>query len=472
MRKPRNSHADVALAHRPPGLTITRWLYDELRGAILAGRFERGAAIAPTRDLASQHGISRRIVVNVFDQLRDEGYLEAHVGRGTVVSASIPEDYLSRTSATSKPSEAPPKPHPVRPFRATIPALTEFPADLWARLSARETRRASVSLLAGNDPAGFWPLREAIRDYLGASRGVTCHAGQIVITSGAQQGVDIIARATIRPGDSVWIEDPGYKDAAEAFRLAGAKVVPVPVDEHGIVPDAGRARCPKPRAIYLTPAHQFPLGVTLRLDRRLDLLQWAQNNRVLIFEDDYDSEFRYFGKPIPAMRGLGAPDRVFLLGTFNKSLFPAVRLGYVVVPEEWVDPVLRLRDAVDRYPPALPQATLAAFLTEGHFTKHLRRMRELYGDRLTALRSNVSRYLGGVLELPQIEAGINIPAFLRNRLTSQQAGDRATRNNIEVWALDRFTFQQPDPSGLVLGFAAFSEREIRKGVVELAQALA
>ncbi len=466
---------DLVLSPRNPDLTLTQWLYEELRQAILDGRLRRGAAIPTTRALASQHGVSRRIVVNAFDQLRDEGYLEARVGAGTQVSESVPEDFLAALPSQRRPRAAASAgsfyQRPVRPFRPIEPALSEFPMDVWARLAGRCLRNVSTAILAGGDAAGYLPLREAIVDYLGSSRGVSCSPEQIVITSGTQQALDLLSRVVLQPGDKVWVEDPGYSEAIQMFRLAGAKIIPVQVDENGLDPDRGRQKCPRPKAIYLTPAHQFPLGATLRLDRRLHLLQWSRQQGVLIIEDDYDSEFRFSGRPVPAMKGLAGSEHVFLLGTFNKSLFPALRLGYMVVPDAWRDAVLKLRRQIERYPPGLSQVVLASFLSDGHFARHLRRMRELYGARLTALRHDVHRYLSGVLKLPNIEAGLNTPAFLLNGMSSRQAADLAQSRGLEAWPLDRYAINRKDLRGLILGFAAFDEREIRRGVTELARAL-
>jgi GntR family transcriptional regulator / MocR family aminotransferase len=466
----------LALAPRASGVTITRWLYDELRRAILDGRLRRGAAIPPSRGLAIEYGMSRRIVVNVFDQLRDEGYLEARTGAGTRVSARVPEDFLAKSRFT----QATPRQdavegmyrRPARPFRPIEPALAEFPMEIWARLAGRCMRRASLSDLAGGDQAGYRPLREEIAAYLGGSRGVSCSASQIVITSGTQQALDLLSRAILKPGDPVWMEDPGYTDAIEMFEQAGAEIVPVPVDARGIDVDRGRAKCPLPAAVYVTPAHQFPLGVTMELDRRLQLLQWSRRKKVPVIEDDYDSEFRFSGRPVPALKGLAGAEHVFLLGTFNKALFPALRLGYMVVPDAWIDSVLRLRRRVERYAPGLSQMVLASFLAEGQFARHLRRMRELYGARLASLRQDVDRYLKGVLSLPEIEAGLNTPAWLHNGMTSKQAARLAEMAHLETWPLDRFAIARTDLRGLVLGFAAFDKREIRAGVIALAKALA
>ncbi|QSQ23192.1 PLP-dependent aminotransferase family protein [Pyxidicoccus parkwayensis] len=471
----------LSLPPRQSGTTLTQWLYEELRRAMLSGRLRRGASLPTTRALAAEYGISRRIVVEVFERLRDEGYLHARVGVGTRVSENLPEDSLAGPVSPSRPRRAiNPLENlaqhavhgwPVRPFRAFEPALSEFPVELWARLTSRCMRRAGGAILAGGDSAGLRALREAIAEYLGASRGVACSADDIIVTSGAQQGLDLLARVLLRPDDSVWVEDPAYPDAVEIFRLTGAKVVPVAVDAHGIDPKIGRARCPRPKAIYLTPAHQFPLGMSLRLDRRLELLQWTRKEQTVVIEDDYDSEFRFSGKPLPALKGLGASEHVFLVGTFSKCLFPSLRLGYIVAPQRWRDPLLRLRRQVERYPPGLPQLVLASFLAEGHFARHLRRMRELYAGRLALLRSEVGSRLGGLLQIPDVEAGLNTPAYLLGSMTSREAVERARRRELEVWPLERYALARKDLRGLLLGFAALSDRQIRKGVTELARAL-
>jgi GntR family transcriptional regulator/MocR family aminotransferase len=467
----------LVLNPHPPSTTLTRWLYDELRAAILGGRLRRGARLPATRDLAALYTLSRRVVVNVYEQLRDEGYLESRTGAGTAVSRQVPEDYLARAprrDAPVRPADRTPAffRRPARPFRPIEPALDEFPVTAWARVSAHVLRRIGTQSLAGGDIAGAGPLREEIAAYLGASRGVVCAADQIVVVSGAQQSLDLLARLLIRPGDPVWMEDPGYTGAVEAFRIARARIVPVRVDDDGLDPAHGKRLCPRPKAVYLTPAHQFALGSTLALERRFDLLKWAHTAGAVLIEDDYDSEFRFSGRPLPALKGLDGADSVFLLGSFNKVLFPSLRLGYMVVPDAWMDRVLALRFQTDRYPPSLSQAILARFMAEGHFARHLRRMRELYGHRREALHRDVNRYLKGVLRVPRIQAGLNTPAFLTNGMNSADAAARAAAAELEAWPLDRFALRRRDIHGFLLGFAAFNEREIRTGVLALARALA
>jgi GntR family transcriptional regulator/MocR family aminotransferase len=356
----------------------------------------------------------------------------------------------------------------VRPFCPIEPALAEFPMKTWARITARVLSRSTPRSLARGEPGGSRALREEIVGYLGASRGVACTPEHVVIVAGAQQGLDLIARLVVRPGDPVWIEDPGYRGAVDAFRNARARIVPVRVDDDGLDPDDGRRRCPRPAAVYLTPAHQFCLGSALSLDRRMALLRWAKATGAVLIEDDYDSEFRYRGRPLSAMRGLDGGDAVFLLGTFSKVLFPGLRLGYLVVPDAWLDRVLALRYQTDLYPPAIAQAVLAAFLEGGYFARHLRQMRERYGARCAALQHAVERHLAGALSLPEIHAGLSTPAYLARGLSSHDIVERGARRGLDLWALDRYAIRRRDLRGLILGFAAFPERAIDDAVIALA----
>ncbi|HTE50435.1 MAG TPA: PLP-dependent aminotransferase family protein [Kofleriaceae bacterium] len=473
----------VSLRARPPGITISAWLYGELRAAILDGRLRRGARVPATRDLAQRHGVSRGVVVEAYERLGDEGYVTSAMGSGTIVSQRVFEDYQAtaagrapragKTAVGGDPRRAtsPAVQPAARPFCPVEPAVKAFPIAIWARTTARTMRSLTARSLSRGDPRGSAALRESIAGYLGAARGVACHPDQIVILSGVQQGLDLIARLLVRPGDAVWIEDPGYGGAVDAFRNAGARIVPVRVDQDGLDPEHGRAQCARPRAVYLTPAHQFTLGVALSLDRRMELLRWARTSGAALIEDDYDSEFRYRGRPLPALKSLAGGDSVFLLGTFNKVLFPSLRCGYLVAPDPWIDRIAALRYQTDLYPSAMLQATLTAFIDEGHFARHLRRMRELYAARREALETHIARRLGGLLRLPEIQAGLSTPAYLLDGRSSRQACELATREGLDVWALDRHALRRRDLRGLVLGFAAFSEREIRDGVTALARAL-
>lgn len=462
-------------ATKPDGVTLTHWLYDEIRGAILSGKLKRGWALPATRHLAETTGVSRHIVVNVYEQLATEGYIGGEVGRGTFVRNEIHEDFLA-SAEQPEPVEA----HeiwadgytpPIRPFVIMQPAIDQFPLWAWKRAAARALRQYSRELLSGGQVAGLLRLRAAIADYLASSRGIRCSAHNVVIVSGVLPAVHLIARLLIQPGDPVWFEDPGYTGAMHALQSCGARIIAVPVDENGLNVEHGRKLCSIPKAIYVTPAHQFGLGTALSLERRLALLTLARQHRTVLIEDDYDSEFRFAGRPLPAMKGMTGADEVFLLGTFNKSLFPSLRLGYMVVPDPWMDRVLALRFRIDRYPASLPQEILASFIESGDFIRHLRRMRQVYGERREILVREVDRHLGEILDIPAIEAGLYTPAYLRNGFCSVTASALAAKRGINAWPIDRFVLKRRNLNALLLGFACFPEAEIRSGILSLAKAL-
>jgi GntR family transcriptional regulator / MocR family aminotransferase len=291
------------------------------------------------------------------------------------------------------------------------------------------------------------------------------------MVSGVQQGLDLIARLLIKPGEAVWVEDPGYFGAIAAFRQAGARIIPVPVDEGGLSVSQGEKLWKSAKAAYLTPAHQFPLGMAMPVERRIAVLKWARETGAFLIEDDYDSEYRFDGRPMPALQGLDKAGSVIFLGTFNKVLFPSLRLGYLVAPTALLDPLLALRLGVDLHPPGLDQAILCDFMTEGHLGRHIRRMRDMYANRLDALQHDARRYLAGLLDVSPIQAGLNTAGFLRNGMVSRQAEAVAAKHGIEAPGLDRFTLKRRNVEGLLLGFAGFDEREIRRGIVTLAGAL-
>jgi GntR family transcriptional regulator/MocR family aminotransferase len=462
-------------AAKTEGVTLTRWLCDEIRGAILSGKLKRGWALPATRQLAQTARVSRHIVVNVYEQLAAEGYLEGEIGRGTFVRSEMLEDHLV-SAEQPEPVEAreiwaagydP----PIRPFRIMQPAIDQFPLWAWKRAAARSLRRCSRESLSGGQVAGLLRLRSAIASYLASSRGVSCSAHNVVIVSGVLPAVHLIAGLLINPGDPVWFEDPGYTGAKYVFESFGARIVAVPVDQNGLNVERGHKLCQTPSAIYVTPAHQFGLGTALSLERRLALLSLARQRRTVLIEDDYDSEFRFAGRPLPAIKGMNGADEVFLLGTFNKLLFPALRLGYLVVPDSWMDRVLALRFRMDRYPATLPQEILASFIESGDFINHLRRMRQLYGERREILGREAARHLDAVLEIPAIDAGLYTPAYLLNGMSSTTASSLAATQGIDAWPIDRFTLKRRDLRALLLGFACFPETEIRRGVLSLARAL-
>jgi GntR family transcriptional regulator/MocR family aminotransferase len=485
----RSATFDLVLGPRADGQSAQGWVYDGLRTAILEGRLRGGARLPATRDLAHQHGLARGTVVAAFAQLRAEGYLRSTVGSGTFVGAVPPDVLLGLERAADRPGPRPGtsrtvrvsrfasrvrafpvlEPRRTRAFRTDLPALELFPATLWAQVTGRVMRRASTRLLLGCEPLGHRPLREAVAAHLRAARGARCEPEQIAIVSGVQESLDLAARLLVDPGDRVCLEDPGYGGAARAFSAVGARLVPVPVDSEGLVVDQGRLR--GARLVYSTPAHQYPLGVTMSIARRLALLRWARSSGAVLFEDDYDGEFRYQGRPIPSLQGLEPEAPVLLAGSFGKVLFPALRLGYLVLPAGLVERVAALRSATVRHPPVLDQAVLAAFIEEGHLARHVRRMREVYAERRAALYDASERLLGERLVLSPVEAGLQTTGLLGAGLRASAVVRAAGEQDVEVTALGREWRGRFRREGLQLGFAAVPPEEIRRGVEVLARVL-
>ena len=484
----RSATLELVLGPRPRGQPAQRWVYEALRSAILAGRLRAGARLPATRDLARQQGLARGTVVAAFAQLQAEGYVRSTVGSGTFVG-EVPPDAL--LGFGGPPGRTPPRSRPVRfrqsrfarrvrpfpvleprrtrAFRTDLPALELFPASLWAQVTGRVLRRASTRLLLGCEPLGYRPLRIAIAAHLRASRGARCEAEQIAIVSGVQEALDLVARMLVDPGDRVCLEDPGYGGAARAFGAGGARLVPVPVDAEGLVVD--RQKLAGARVVYTTPAHQYPLGVTMSVARRLALLRWARASGAVLFEDDYDGEFRYQGRPIPALQGLEPDAPVLLAGSFGKVLFPALRLGYLVLPGPLVERVAALRSTTVRHPPVLDQAVLTAFIENGDLGRHVRRMREVYAERRAVLVDSAARELGEALALSPVEAGLQTSGLLGPGLRAEEVVRAAAERDVEVAPLGREWCGRFRRQGLLLGFAAVRPEEIRRGIAVLARVL-
>ncbi|HYU45392.1 MAG TPA: PLP-dependent aminotransferase family protein [Terriglobales bacterium] len=470
------------------GIPLYRWLYEQLRAAILEGRLRPGARLPGTRDVGEMFKLSRATVVTAFEQLKSEGYVEGRTGSGTYVSKVLPEQLLHagglraesrlphrRISLSAYAKRLQPfrslAARPVRAFRANQPALDLFPTALWAQVAARRLRRASAKLLAGGETLGYRPLRAAVAEYLNTSRGVRCTAEQVLIVSGAQEGLDRTARLLLNPGEPAWMEEPGYPGAVAVLRGVGAKICGIPVDAEGLDVQRGIGRWPLPNLMYVTPAHQFPLGVTMSLRRRLTLLEWARKAGVMIFEDDYDSEYRYSGRPVPALQGLDRAGVVIFGGSFSAVMFPAMRLGYLVVPPEMVDVFAAAQSVSTHHPPLLGQAVLCDFISEGHFARHIRRMREVYAERLNVLLKAAREQLEGAVEISNVEAGLQTIGWLRGKISAEEVARAAAEKNVEVVPLSRYAFGRARGNGIVLGFAAVESKELRRGVDELARVL-
>jgi GntR family transcriptional regulator/MocR family aminotransferase len=443
---------------------------------------------AACRHLAKEYELSRATVVTAFEQLLSEGYVDGRTGSGTYVSKVLPEQLLQvagerseerlrhrRIALSAYARRLQPfrsrQAYPVRAFRPNQAALSLFPTTLWAQVASRRLRKASAKLLAGGETLGYRPLREAVAEYLNTSRGVKCTAEQVMIVSGAQEGLDRTARLLLNAGDHAWIEEPGYPGAAAVLRAVGAKLCGIPVDGEGLDLERGLQRWPPPKLVYVTPAHQFPMGVAMSLRRRLALLEWARKSGVLIFEDDYDSEYRYSGRPVPALQGLDRAGVVIFGGSFSAVMFPAMRLGYLVVPPDMVDVFAAAQSVSTHHPPLLGQAVLCDFIRGGHFARHIRRMREVYAERLGVLLKGAREKLAGLVEISNIEAGLQTIGWLPDDHKAEDVAAAADKKSVEVIPLRRYAFGRVRGNGIVLGFAAVEPRELRRGVEELATVL-
>jgi len=471
---------------------LYRQLYESVRQAILAGQLAAGTRLPATRVLAERVGVSRTTVILAFEQLLSEGYVEGRAGSGTFVASVLPDELLQLSATTAQV----PRTHrqgrglsqrgnilasasvstvhyysEARAFRPGIPDLTSFPFKTWARLEARSWHQPLHDYLGYSHPAGYRPLREAIAEYVQTARGVHCSAEQVLVISGSQQAIDLAARVLLDPGDTAWIEDPGYLGAREALLGAGAHLVPVPVDNEGLDVSAGIARYPNARMVYVTPSFQFPLGATMSLARRLLLLQWASRTGAWILEDDYDSEFRYAARPLASLQGLDTTDQVIYIGTFSKVLFPGLRLGYLVVPPDLVDAFTAARAVADRHSPILEQIVLTDFIVQGHFARHIRLMRELYAERQAYLVEVATRYLDGLLAIHPAEAGMHLVGPLPAGMEDQAVALRAEQQQLITPPLSIYSLETPPIQALLLGYTALTKQEINTGVQRLAQVL-
>jgi GntR family transcriptional regulator / MocR family aminotransferase len=478
----------------PPILAIDRreakplhkQIYDGYRAAIAVRSLRAGQQIPSTRDLSRELKISRIPVLTAYAQLLAEGYFETRVGAGTFVCSSLPDqptrseangggraaDAKSGPRRISKRSQLMPK-HEIEPwlrglgaFGLSQPAFDQFPAQIWTSLVTRHSRGKSAQSLHYGGPMGFEPLREAICVYLRTARAVKCDPSQVMIVSGSQQALEISSRVVLDPGDAAWIEEPGYWLTRSVLKGAGAKMVPVPVDAEGLNVAAGVKMRRKARAAFVTPSHQYPLGVTMSASRRMHLLDWAQQAGSWVIEDDYDSEYRFENMPIASLQGLDGHSRVIYIGTFSKTLFPSLRLGYLVVPADLVERFTAVRHALDLTPPYLQQAVLNDFMREGHFARHVRKMRALYHERRTALVESIEREFEGEMEILGAQAGMHLVAALpKEREWDDVAiATAAAAKKVWVWPLSPAYVGEKKRQGFILGFGNVEAGEIAGAV--------
>jgi GntR family transcriptional regulator/MocR family aminotransferase len=471
-------------------------LYRALRAAILSGRLTPGARLPSTRTLSLETGLSRNTVLLAFDQLLGEGYAVGRRGSGTYVPTELPDDMTSVARASAEPAPAAPQVVPqlsrfgrtirdwhvswvgrearlAYDFRYGRPAMEDFPHATWRRLIARRLRSLSPRDFDYGPAAGAPELRHALAGYLQRARGVECEPEQVMIVAGSQQALDLTARVMLDPGDRVLLEEPHYAGARAVFLAAGARLVTAPVDGEGIDLSRVAASARQVRVAYVTPSHQFPSGAIMSVARRLALLAWAERENAHIVEDDYDSEYRYAGRPIESLQGLDRTGRVIYVGTFSKLMFPALRIGYMVLPRALLQPFLNAKALADTGTARLEQLALADFIAEGHFERHVRRARARNGERRAALLAAIAEHLGDRVEISSADAGLHVllwtPKLPGGRVAS--LCQQAAQHGVGVYPVEPFFLERPRRAGLILGYASMSPQRIRSGIERLSDVI-
>ena len=465
---------------------LFRQLYLGLRQAIVSGTFRVGERLPSTRDLAEQLGMSRTVVLLAYDQLLAEGFVLGRVGSGTYVAPGFAGTRRSNRSGSSTKlrlsrfgrlaaAAAPKVNFPERQspalrcdFAYGRSDIEVFPFETWRRILLRNARKVPVRELDYGSAAGTLELREAISAHTQRSRAVVCDPSQVIVVNGSQQALDLVVRALIESGDRVAIENPQYQGIREILRTAGARLVPVPVDRDGLIPE----RLPEGvRIAFVTPSHQFPTGAILPLARRLALLKWARRQNAVVVEDDYDGEFRYGGQPLESLQGLDMEGRVIYVGTFSRTVFPALRLGYLIVPRAFVSTLTTAKWLNDRHSATLEQHTLAEFITSGMYERHLRRVRRRNAARREALLDAIRKYLGDRVEVTGDGAGAHIVLWPRKRLSEGAVIAGAASRGVGIYGISRYFLTQPSQVGFVLGYSRMKEEEIREGIRRLGELL-
>jgi GntR family transcriptional regulator/MocR family aminotransferase len=474
----------LAIPLSESGVPLFRQLYTGLRAAILRGAFRAGEKLPSSRELAEQLGISRTVVLLAYDQLLAEGYLVGRKGSGTYVSSAVSAGRSAglKQSASlrlshfgSAAAEAwsrvnyPRRPVQKLPFdfASGISDIEIFPFEMWRRILLRCARRAPVSDLDYGPAGGNTKLREAICAHLRRSRAVACDPAEVIIVNGSQQALDLIARVLIEPGDRVALEDPSYQGTTEALRAAGARLIPVPVDHHGVNPSRLPANA---RLAFVTPSHQFPTGAILPLARRVALLDWAKRQNSIVIEDDYDGEFRYDGQPLESLQGLDREGRVIYIGTFSRTVFSTLRIGYLIAPKRLVRAFLAAKWLSDRQTATLEQEALAEFISGGMYERYLRRLRRRNAARRDALLSAIGTYLEGV-KVTGYEAGGHVVLWPGPGVSEKAVIERAAAQGVRVYGLSGYRQRTSARSGIILRYSRMNETQIREGIRRLRAAL-
>ena len=466
---------------RSSPVPLSRQIYDFWRLGILNGRFTGGERVPSSRDVAAALDLSRGTITQAYDQLVSEGYFQTAHGSGTFVCRQLPEELLNAPQSAGRRS-APHAAASLSSFGKRLykdvpyvgkqpghiclshwgPDLNLFPIEIWHRLYARSLRSLGPDALDYMEHVrGYEPLCDEIAKYVSRSRAVACSSDQVIVVNGSQQGLDLCARLLLEPGDEVALENPGYSGASRIFEACGARLRPIPVDREGLVCNRLGATA---KLAYVTPAHQFPTGVALSLRRRLELIAWARQYGAVIIEDDYDSEYRYSGAPMPALQGLATGVPVIYCGTFSKVMFPGLRVGYLIVPESMVAAFTRAKWLVDRHTPVHQQAALYSFMKEGHLERHIRRMRRTYGLRRAALVESLQSYFADRALVLGEAAGMH--AYVR--FTDSAVAARAERNRVQLREVAPYFLGKAPANEYLLGFSMLTERSIREGIKRLA----
>jgi GntR family transcriptional regulator/MocR family aminotransferase len=486
MAKVSEAIAPVIAVDRKAAKPLHKQIYDGFLAAIVGGNIRPGQRVPSSRTLSVELGISRIPVLNAYAQLLAEGYFESRKGAGTFISESLPESLTICEEGAPPSAQAGSGPRRVArrallltkiergpwsggwgAFSVHQPAFDRFPFPIWSSLITRHSKSPRLSAIHNTDPRGSESCREAICTYLRTARAVHCDPSQVMVVAGSQQALEISARVLLGDGSPVWFEEPGYRLARNVFQGAGCRLVPVPVDEDGMIVSAGIKLCPKARAVYVTPSHQYPLGSTMSASRRMQLLNWAQSAGSWIIEDDYDSEYRFESMPIASLQGLDRNARVIYVGTFSKVLFPSLRLGYMVIPADLVEHFISVRVAMDIFPPYLHQEAITDFIREGHFARHIRRMRLLYSERRTALVKSIREQFGSSLEIHGTQAGMHLAVTLPKGLSDREIATKAARNGLWLWPLSPSYLGEVPRQGFILGFGNTAVEEMSRAVSQL-----
>ena len=466
-----------------------RDLYATLRTSILTGELAAGSRLPATRELARTLGVARGTVSLSYDLLLAEGFLTSQGGRGTFVANGVSSEKSSKIVAAAPVKISEPhisrrgrallhSPYPSItnrnfpvPFTAFLPDLSEFPHRVWQQLSITGMRNQTAADMRDGDAQGYLPLREALTDYLRAARGLKCTPDNIFILSSTMQALDLTLRLFTDPGDAVIVEDPCYRGALQLLKASQVEILPLTVDENGMQTENLIKMPSKARLIYTTPAHQAPLGSVLSGPRRLFAIQWARANNSVIFEDDYDGEYRYSGHPIPALQSNDRFGVVMHGGTFSKTLFPALRLAYLVVPDRHVSAFRSARSLTSRFPQITDQRTLTEFIREGHFARHLSRMRRIYSERREALSEAFNRYLDGIAQLSPIQAGLQTICHFNSNMSEDTILQALRKSGLELHGLKGYQIVRRLPPSAVLGFAPFQPEKIANAARTMAASL-